>query len=235
MQNRQGFYDIFVSYSRKDNERGLIEAILAQLGEEFSRFTAGKHLEMFFDKQDIRNGADWQLRIKESLAQSNLFLAFISPEYFASEWCRKEWRLWIDVEIARHILTKGVRPIYIVEVPGLIGRSQLSDPEIVQIITNLCIVSGQSQERLEAEGPSVLNRLKRSNIQNQALWKVESFREAGVGRLKREDVTHILQGLAKDLQEHSDLLAAANASENSIPPYNSKFSGRMDDLIKVRE
>jgi hypothetical protein len=63
------------------------------------------------------------------LTRSRLFLAFLSPNYFGSPWCRREWRTWIDTEIAKHILAGGAAPSYIVEVPGLVGGGMLDEHE----------------------------------------------------------------------------------------------------------
>ena len=51
----------------------------------------------------IRSLDDFQHRIyNEGIAKSRLFVAFISPNYFASPWCRREWKAWIDTETRRH-------------------------------------------------------------------------------------------------------------------------------------
>ena len=111
--------DFFVSYARRNNADGWITRFLEALQAEHRAFSGGRDFKVFFDKDDIRSLDDWQHRIYGSLAASRLFVAFVSPAYFASEWCRREWRTWIDVEIAKHILTDGAAPIYIVEVPWL--------------------------------------------------------------------------------------------------------------------
>jgi hypothetical protein len=108
--------DFFVSYARRDNTDGWITRFLKALQAEHRAFSGDREFKLFFDKDDIRSLDDGQHRIYGSLADSRLFLAFVSPLYFASEWCRREWRNWIDVEIAKHILTDVTAPIYIVEV-----------------------------------------------------------------------------------------------------------------------
>jgi hypothetical protein len=105
-------YDLFVSYARANNQTGWITQFLAALKAELPNLTA------FFDAEEIRHGDDWQIKLRHAVAQSRIFLAFLSPEYLQSEWCRKEWRAWLDAEIAKHIFSDGARPIYIVEVPG---------------------------------------------------------------------------------------------------------------------
>src|SRR6185295_19799632 len=90
-------YDFFVSYARVDNADGWVERFLEALIEEHSHFTGGRTLTYFFDKQDIQNFATWESEIfHKGLTKSRLFLAFLSPSYFASTVCRKEWRAWVD-------------------------------------------------------------------------------------------------------------------------------------------
>lgn len=89
-------YDFFVSYARADNTTGWITRFIEALQKEQRRFTGGREFRVFFDTSDIRSLDDWRHRIQESLADSRLLVAFISPNYFAGEWCRREWRTWID-------------------------------------------------------------------------------------------------------------------------------------------
>ena len=113
-------FDFFVSYARRDNRDAWITCFVEQLLEEHRKHTDGRELVPFFDTRDIRGLDDWRHRMYHSLADSRLLPAFISPGYFAREWRRCEWRVWIDVEIAKHILSTGAAPIYIVEAPGLL-------------------------------------------------------------------------------------------------------------------
>ncbi len=131
MKRDSDLYDFFVSYARADNSGGWISGFVEELLAEHRRFTGGQTLTPFFDTLDIHSLDDWQHRLYEGLARSRLFLAFLSP-YFASPWCQREWRTWIDTEIAKHILAGGAAPIYIVEVPGLVGGGQAVAPAAVQ-------------------------------------------------------------------------------------------------------
>lgn len=72
-------YDFFVSYARADNRDGWISGFVEELLAEHRKFTGGRSLVPFFDKQDIRGLDDWQHRLHHGLAASRLFLAFISP------------------------------------------------------------------------------------------------------------------------------------------------------------
>jgi hypothetical protein len=224
-------FDFFVSYARADNASGWITGFVAELLAEHKRFSAGRELKPFFDKHAITNGADWQLYIAHGVAHSRLFLAFISPSYFASEWCRKEWRAWIDAEIAQHILTEGVRPIYIVEVPGLVGKNSLSEQQVAQRVAELCRLPAPRDAFLAAAAP-VVKQLRRRDFSKT---QVQSFFDGGIEALRRADLRTVLETLAKDLDHNADLLRRADESLSTVPAYNAKFTGRLDELLHLRE
>ena len=228
-------YDFFVSYSRADNATGWISSFVEELLAEHRRFTGGRELTHFFDKNDIASGADWQHTLNHGIAHSKLFVAFISPNYFASEWCRKEWRAWIDTEIAKHILTAGVRPVYIVEVPGLTD-GKLSEQDFSRQIADFLKISDSDRDKLLAETPHVVKHLRRRQMShNLPSHDVHSFYTEGVETLRRDDLRQVLSKLAQDLDHHAELLARADASDYTIPPYNKNFSGRLDELLQLRE
>jgi ppGpp synthetase/RelA/SpoT-type nucleotidyltranferase len=236
MPNQPENYDFFVSYARSDNANGWITRFVEELLAEHKRFSAGRELKSFFDQHAITTGADWQLYLAHGIAHSRLFLAFLSPNYFASEWCRKEWRAWMDAEIAQHILTAGVRPIYIVEVPGLTGKDQLSDQQLAQKLAELSKFSEPDRAKLIAEMPPVVKHLRRRQLtHNQPFCDVHAFFDAGLDALRREELRQVLDQLAHDLDHHAELLAKADASLSTVPAYNRHFTGRLDELLLLRE
>lgn len=229
-------FDFFVSYARRDNASGWITRFVDELISEHKTFSAGHTLHPFFDQHVITTGADWQLYLAHGISHSRLFLAFISPNYFASEWCRKEWRAWMDAEIAQHILTAGVRPVYIVELSGLTGKGQLSDQELAQKLAELSDLTGPDRARLIAETPPVVKQLRRRQLtHNQPFCDVHAFFKAGLDALRREDLRQVLDQLARDIDHHAALLAKAAASLSTVPAYNKHFTGRLDELLRLRE
>ncbi len=229
-------YDFFVSYARSDNANGWISNFVEELLAEHRKFTAGRELTYFIDKEEIGAGADWQHTLNHGIAHSKLFVAFISPSYFASEWCRKEWRAWIDAEIAKHIFTAGVRPVYIVEVPGLTDGDKVSGHDFAKKIADFLNVSENDRVKLLVETPPVVKHLRRRQLtHNQPFCDVHSFYTEGIDTLRRDDLRQVLSKLAQDLDHHAELLAKAEASDSTIPPYNRHFSGRLDELLQLRE
>ncbi len=112
-------YDIFASYAHDDDEQGHIVTFIEQLKAAHTTEFPGSKLHIFFDKPEIHTGHDWENRIANGLRRSRLFLAFTSPAYYASEYCRREWQEWIDQEIATQILSEGAFPIYTLALPSL--------------------------------------------------------------------------------------------------------------------
>ena len=110
-------YDLFISYAREDNEGGWVTAFVEALLESHRRLS-GRELNVFFDKESIHTMEDWLWRIAEGLRDSWLMLAFLSPNYEASEYCRIEWDTYPRHELDRFVVGEGITPVYIVEIPG---------------------------------------------------------------------------------------------------------------------
>src|SRR6266446_3086023 len=110
-------HDIFISYSRRDNEHGQVAALKAQIGASFRAF-AGRDLSIFFDTHAIQGMNDWRQKIQRGLRDSQLFLAVLSPDYLASAYCRWEWEDYVRYEAMRQCLGEGVAPVFFVTLPG---------------------------------------------------------------------------------------------------------------------
>ncbi len=110
-------YDLFISYSRRDNERGQVAALAEQIKASFHAF-AGCELRAFFDVGEIHGMDDWRHKIQGSLRASRLFLAVLSPNYLTSPYCRWEWEDYVRYEAMRHCLGEGVAPVFFVTLPS---------------------------------------------------------------------------------------------------------------------
>ncbi|MEO8493807.1 MAG: toll/interleukin-1 receptor domain-containing protein, partial [Planctomycetota bacterium] len=205
--------DFFVSYARADNSAGWITRFVDELLVEHRKFSGGRELTYFFDKNDIRSFDDWQYRLHHGLAKSRLFLAFISPSYFASEWCRKEWKAWIDTEIAKHILSGGAAAIYFVEVPGFVAKidglreqSMLDEHEVARQVADLCRLPEPRDDFITASALVVRQMRDRRQITSDF---VQPFQQLGVDALRREDLRKVLSNLARDLDERSERVRLA--------------------------
>ena len=113
-------YDLFISYSRRDNEQGRITQLVERIKTDFANFEGnnGRELMPFFDQQEIHGMSDWRQRILQGLRESRLLLACLSPAYLQSEYCEWEFVEYLKYEIGHLHGFNGVAPIYFVEVPG---------------------------------------------------------------------------------------------------------------------
>lgn len=110
-------YDLFISYSRRDNQQGRITELVERIKADFAPF-AKRELVPFFDQQEIHGMQDWRQRILQGLRESRLLLACLSPAYLLSEYCEWEFVEYLKYEIGHLHGFNGVAPIYFVEVPG---------------------------------------------------------------------------------------------------------------------
>lgn len=89
---------IFISYAHKDNE-GLYEGKMEQFVEDIRDILETEHewsATIMWDEAFLRWGDDLESRIETELADSALFIPFVSPSYLNSEWCRKEFVQFTD-------------------------------------------------------------------------------------------------------------------------------------------
>ena len=87
--------DVFVSYARSDNRpfspgaEGWVSAVVRLLEE--AAIEAESPMRIFFDTQEIESGDYWEQKLRDALRSSRVLVAFVSPAYFRSSFCRWEW------------------------------------------------------------------------------------------------------------------------------------------------
>lgn len=72
-------------------------------------------------------------------------------------------------------------------------------------------------------------------LRRRQLNRVEAFYRRGLSALNQNDLRQVLHDLARDLDERADYVHRAAESERTVPPYNKQFSGRLDELVNLRE
>lgn len=87
-------YDVFVSYKRMDAEWDTwIRDVFVKTLCGLVRNDVGE-VSVFIDR-DIELGSSWPNKLINAHANSRLLIALWNYEYFASDWCRNEFKLMI--------------------------------------------------------------------------------------------------------------------------------------------
>jgi hypothetical protein len=212
-------YDLFISYSRRDNERGQVTALKAQIESSFRTF-AGCDLRVFFDTHEIGGMDAWRQKIQRSLRDSQVFLAVLSPHYLASPYCRWEWEDYVRYEAMRQCLGEGVAPVFFVTLPDA------ADPKTDQALAHW------------------IDEIQRRQTFDLRPWhdaglcraEVASATQAGEQALQQAHVRRTLDQLhasARGRQDRSDM-SRFRSSPNNLIKHNPAFVGRVRELTKLR-
>jgi len=99
---RDETFDLFVSYAHADDRDGWIAELVKVLKTIQADKDKSQPWRVFFDAHAIRLMDDWEQRIGKGLRSAGVMLALMSPAYFRSEWCRKEWEEFCKEEERRN-------------------------------------------------------------------------------------------------------------------------------------
>jgi hypothetical protein len=135
--------DVFISYAHRDNRtpryepRGWVECFYLQLKDRLDAIR-GADTSVFRDESEGRITGSSILTdtIRDALAECGVFIAVLSPAYFASEWCRRELTYFREAATAHGGLRIGnkSRIIKVVKLPydaeasaGVAALQEMSD------------------------------------------------------------------------------------------------------------
>lgn len=227
-------HHLFLSCARLDNRpkrengQGWVDVFCERLKTRHKHY-AGRHLEVFFDKTEIQTAEIWENKIYAGLRSSRLFLAFLSPNYLKSEWCRREWEEYLRLE---HTLARGdggITPIYFVEVPELSGDAEPAAQlrEWIEDVKRRQL-DGMVDLRLWYDkGPDELMRLdaedRLAELRAEPHSDAERSRIAFAGRIANLD-----EAIAKRLDD--TILAELAADMPGIDRSYENFVGRSREL-----
>jgi len=197
-------FDLFISYSRRDNERGQVTALKAQIEASFSAF-AGRDLRVFFDTHEIAGMDDWRQKIQRSLRDSQVFLAVLSPRYVASPYCHWEWEDYVRYEAMRQCLGEVVAPVFFVTLPAA------ADPKTDQAIARWI-----------------------DEIQRRQTFDLRPWNDAGEQVLEQAHVKKTLEELNNSVRDRLNRSDLANKSPNNLIKHNPAFVGRVRELTDLR-
>lgn len=197
-------YDLFVSYAHADDADWFVTGLVAALQAEHREF-AREPLRIFFDRSEIRTAQDWEERLLHGLKAAKALLTVLSPAYFASPWCRREYTTFTEHETARAWPGDPLTPVYAVEVPGFDGP-------------------GADAKR------DWLTRLLRAQYCDLKPWRPD-----GLAAFRNDNVRERLKAVQQWLTERLGRVERVSGSPTTAPPHNRNFVGRTDDLRRLRE
>ena len=101
-------YDLFISYSRRDNRKGRVSDFVSRIQEDCRAFAGREQLSVFFDSDAIKGMDDWEYRILNGIRSSRLLLVFLSPNYLESKYCYSEFNEYLKHETARRCWARAL-------------------------------------------------------------------------------------------------------------------------------
>jgi hypothetical protein len=196
-------YDLYICYAHADDwdeNREKVSALVAAIEADYLRVTRAA-LNVCFDTHVIHTMDDWEAKILTGLRHSKMMVAVLSPNYFQSDFCRREWEIYVETELAQALPGDGITPIYVVKHPAF-----EADP-----------VEEQLRHWIK-------DLRRRQYIEWLPYWP------EGAKALEREDVRRRLAGLPGQIAERLQRAAARDASPNTVPLPSVHFVGRRDEM-----
>ena len=212
-------FDYFISYAHADNKPensnpGFVDVFAEKLKNSTEhKEMFGEDVSVFFDKDEIRSMSDWDNRIRSSLSKSRFFVVLLSPYYFKSEYCAREFDWWMQHEMHRRVLGEGTAPMLIVTVNDLYDSNVDPLPTIPSDI--------------QVKFPNWVKQIR----------QIQSGPDFDMHDLERAKIDEILRALCKNTK---DKVFKQNIAENSpinagYPQYNENFVGRRENLRSLRQ
>jgi len=225
--------DGFWSYVHDDDDAdyGRISQLARDVRAQFEMLT-GESINLFLDRDQLVWGDDWRPKIDASLSSIAFFVPVITPRFFRSEECRREFNFF-----ARSAERLGVKelvlPVLWVDFPGL----HVEDPgdDLIALVrqfqwsdwTNAKFAEIGSGEYRKAVN-ELAERLVLANAAAESSTRVldldtETSDEDELGTLDKlgameesiPQMTEILQSAGEAIQEIGELMQAATLDLNS--------------------
>ena len=187
-------YDIFVSYSRRDDADGWVSALRDAIYEDFKSFSTDP-FRIFFDQSEIRNRDDWELRLRQGLRSSRVLLVCLSPNYLQSQYCKWEWEEFARLQAGRIGGGDAVTGVYFVELGGdeqyseqiVAWRRQVERVQLEQLqpwFPNgiAALQEAEVRRRVKALGEGVYEHWRHARLAKQAPGNLVHHNPNFVGR-----------------------------------------------------
>jgi Flp pilus assembly protein TadD len=197
--------DLFISYSRADNQSGRVTELKEQIEKDYLRHT-GENIDIFFDMKDINSMDDWRNRILEGLRESRILLLILSPHYLKSDYCEWEITEFLKYEYSRLVQGEGVAQVYFVEIPGL------DTPEF------------------HRECAQWVAKVRQRNHVDLRPWY-----EEGAESITKDDIKRRLEDLERSIETRLSRLRKISKAPGNLPPHNPRFVGRIEEMERLHK
>ena len=201
-------YDLFISYSRRDNAQGRITELRDWIEADHRQFTGdgAKGSASSSTPDDIKGMDDWRHRILDAIRDTRLLLVCLSPAYLQTEFCDWEFNEFLKHESARALLGEGVATVYFVEVPGWADKDY---------------------EQRAAEWVAELRRRQYFDLRP---W----FNE-GAEALKDAAIKARMEELNRQIRDRLGRIRKTLEAKGNVDRHNERFVGRTFELRRLRE
>jgi hypothetical protein len=101
----QQIFKAFFSYAHHDEETdpGLVQAFTTALEKRVNAKLANARLAIWRDKEGLRTGHRLDAKIDAELRESDVLIVVLTPRWVESEYCRKEYMIFEEIERSRKI------------------------------------------------------------------------------------------------------------------------------------
>jgi hypothetical protein len=122
----------FMSYANVDNVDGRLTEFRQRLSDEI-RLLRGEPFPIFQDNEGVSWGENWRERIEKSLDAATFLILILTPSFFKSAECRKEFSQFLERErrLGRNDL---ILPVYYIDCLVLNDEKRRSQDSIAQAI-----------------------------------------------------------------------------------------------------
>lgn len=202
--------DLFISYAHQgDNtSREAVAALVAQLHAELEsdfRRRFNRDLEIFFDKEDIKDFDHWQVRCHRALRDSRYFIVCLSRTYLRSDACRWEWEEWCRHELGHGLVGQGAASLWFVKL-----------------------------EDLDAPEDAALLRRWKGDLLQRFHIQCHEWHHDDHGNFLDTAARSELQQLTEHVAQRLRLLTLDRARRGNLPWPNANFVGREPELASLR-
>ena len=211
-------FDYYISYAHIDNQSidgqpGFVDTFVEKLrnSQEHQKLFGGK-VSVYFDKNEIHSMSDWENCNRFGLSHSRFLIVLVSPNYFKSEYCAREFDWWMKHEMHRRMIGESFAPMLIAKVAGLDDYQEETIPDIPPAL----------QDRY----PNWLRQLR----------LIQSGPDFDMHDLERAKIDKSVQALSRAVKDKVFRLKIAESSLTNAfyPHYNENFVGRRENLVSMR-